>query len=364
MSTVPLCTTSQVSQPFSACATTIKESERGQTTSRIKNVALVAIASMVSFVFYGLGFPALSAGTLAAGGLAALVSWYRNRVVHAYVNVPSIYLRESPTEKSKVASQAIFAEKVELKKTAWNLSWPPASWSYIAASDGYKGWVPSSALVSSDKAYLAKKNAGLQVSNVRGGYLYSQKETVCGPKLIIPYKSRLEVIDSTDDRWVKVGLPDGKQYYIQKGDVAPEQELTCRDDLVAFSKKFLKTHYAFGGKSGSEYDCSGFVQMLYKAMHIDIPRDSKDQANDPQFEEIDPQETELLAGDLVFWGADEDNIRHVGMCLGGPKFIHAAVTRNRPWVRINKLYDHDWSGNHPSLSYRKFMRFKQGLFTE
>lgn len=333
------------------------ESERSSYTesdSKIRDVALLAIASMVSFVFYTAGYIPLSIAVLAGAGLMAISRFFCRQMAHVYVNVPKIDMRDLPTAQSKVASQAIFGEKVKILDTAWALSWPDYSWTHIAASDGYKGWVPSSVLISRGHAYAKKEDSIARVSDVRGGYLYAEKGTEYGPKLIVPYSTTLHVLDSSDARWLTVALPDGREYYIQKGDTEPEKAITSRDELIEFSKKFLGAHYAWGGKS-DEYDCSGFVQMLYDiGLNIKIPRDSKDQINDPQFEDVSLHDLE--PGNLVFFGGAPDKIRHVGMCIGDGQFIHPAVTENQPRVRISNLDDPDWNGTLPLRPYRAFRR--------
>lgn len=328
----------------------------------VKRVALVAIAAMVSFVFYSLGAP-LAASMLAGVAAAKVVSlWQDAHGPYSYMRYPHVTMREAPTQQSLIASQAIYGEKVQVHKSIWTLFPVPSSWSYITASDGYKGWVPTHALVSLDQPYLSANSVAC-VTNVGGGYIYSKKDTMYGHELVVPYKTQLRILDATDERWVKIALLDGKECYIQKGDIAREKPIENEQDLVAFSKKFLHSHYTFGGKSGWEYDCSGLTQMIYAAMGITIPRDSKDQIKDDQFEVVDPKKEALKIGDLVFWGGAADKIRHVGMFIGGNMFIHSAVTDNRPWVRIDNLDHPDWNGKNPLRPYRAFRRYSGHLYS-
>jgi len=66
-------------------------------------------------------------------------------------------------------------------------------------------------------------------------------------------------------------------------------------------------------------DCSGFVRAVYNLCGLSIPRTSRDQyrAGDAVSRQ------DLQDGDLVFFGASADKINHVGIYVGGGKFVHA-----------------------------------------
>ena len=46
-------------------------------------------------------------------------------------------------------------------------------------------------------------------------------------------------------------------------------------DIVNYAKNFLGVPYVFGGTSPSGFDCSGFVQYVYKHFGINIIRTIK-----------------------------------------------------------------------------------------
>lgn len=174
----------------------------------------------------------------------------------------------------------------------------------------------------------------LKVSRL-AAHVYGVKDTEFGPIQTLPYGSKLQSLDETDPRWINIVLPDGKKCYIQKGDVALEQELYNKEDLVAFSQKFLGLPYTWGGRSSFGYDCSGFVQMLYNQIGIDLQRDSKLQVEDGRFQTVSMDDIET--GDLIFFGKSEQKISHVGMCLGNGQFIHSTVSEYQPWIRVSNL---------------------------
>lgn len=68
------------------------------------------------------------------------------------------------------------------------------------------------------------------------------------------------------------------------------------------------------------FDCSGFVQYVYRHFGFNITRTATSQYyNDGEH----VSRSELMPGDLVFFGSGGE-ITHVGIYIGGGRFIHAA----------------------------------------
>ena len=157
-------------------------------------------------------------------------------------------------------------------------------------------------------------------------------------------------------RWLHVALPSGELVYIQRGDVSFQHILLSLEEMCQYSKNFLGLPYTYGGRSSFGYDCSGYVQMLYRLMGIFIPRDSKDQIH---WDGFSPTTVENLhPGDLIFFGPAEDKVGHVGMFLRDEEFIHAGVSTNMPYIRIARLADPDFNGSG-RWGYRAFRTIKK-----
>lgn len=248
-----------------------------------------------------------------------------------YINEPVVDMRENSTNESRVVSQAVFSEKVEMEKEI-------EGWAYITTSDGYSGWVTGDSIVTLAAPY----DASLKISRL-AAHLYEVKDTEYGPIKTLPYGSKLKALDATDLRWIKIASPDGQKGYIQKGDVRVEPHLVCKADLVDFSQRFQGLPYTWGGRCSFGYDCSGFVQMLYGQIGIDMQRDSKQQILDSRFQSIPLNDLE--PGDLIFFGQSNQKIMHVGMSLSKGQFIHSTSRENNPWLRISNLSDFEWSGD-------------------
>jgi gamma-D-glutamyl-L-lysine dipeptidyl-peptidase len=258
-----------------------------------------------------------------------------------YMNQPVEDMREEPARESKVVSQVIFSERIGVEKEA-------GEWSYIVSSDGHVGWVRSDSYVALEKPY----EPSIKVSRMKA-HVYGVQDTEYGPIITLPYGARLQGLEKVDDRWTAVMLPDGQAGYIQNGDIALEKAPERKDDLVAFSQRFLGLPYTWGGRSSFGFDCSGFVQMLYAQIGVDLRRNSLQQILDPRLEKISMDELEL--GDLIFFGKSEQRIMHVGMYIGEKNFIHTSAREGRPWLRISNLSDLEWCGaGAPYYPYRTF----------
>ena len=240
-------------------------------------------------------------------------------------------MREQPYLQSKVVSQSLLSEGVEIKDEA-------KGWSYIITSDDYAGWVESSSLVQLNTPF----HGNLKISRL-AAHLYREPNTEYGPAYTLPYGCWLEAKEDIDPRWIKAAIPFGEVFYIQRGDVAPEPPLLSQTDLVQFSLKFLGLPYTWGGRSSFGFDCSGFIQMLYNKIGISLKRDSRLQIQDDRFQSISIQDLE--PGDLIFFGKSEKAISHVAMSLGNHRFIHATAREFQPWLRISHLSDFEWSGH-------------------
>jgi cell wall-associated NlpC family hydrolase len=93
------------------------------------------------------------------------------------------------------------------------------------------------------------------------------------------------------------------------------------EELANFAQQFIGTSYVYGGTTPSGFDCSGFVYYVCKSCGYSLSRDCQVQANSG----IAVSKSELQPGDLVFFNnPSSGSIGHVGMYIGGGRFVHAA----------------------------------------
>ena len=97
--------------------------------------------------------------------------------------------------------------------------------------------------------------------------------------------------------------------------------------------------YRLGGTDVHGFDCSGLVQYVFALYGIALPRVVHDQYRVGHRIRID----DLEPGDLVFFAADGDEVSHVGIVIGGDRFVHAPNSRGV--VRVDSFASGYW-GEH------------------
>lgn len=121
------------------------------------------------------------------------------------------------------------------------------------------------------------------------------------------------------------------------GQTGTEQTAATKaDQIIATGEKYLGTPYQFGAKSGQTktFDCSSFVQHVFKENGIDLPRTSRQQATVGQTVPF----SEIQKGDLLFFElrSNPGRIGHVGIYAGNNKILH---TWGPGGVRYDDLSD-------------------------
>jgi hypothetical protein len=106
--------------------------------------------------------------------------------------------------------------------------------------------------------------------------------------------------------------------------------------VVEVVRTFVGFPYRLGGDSAKGLDCSALVQRTFRTVGLELPRTAA-----RQFKEgCAVTREELMAGDLLFFhGRRLHGISHVGIYIGGGRFIHAA----RHGVVVASLHAAHWS---------------------
>ena len=248
------------------------------------------------------------------------------------------------TSSSDVVSQALLGDNVRILKKERNAD--GEDWYQVETPDSYKGWIISSALrflKPGDKPYASSGRIFVVTALLANTYR-EPDVTKHKPVKVAPISAILEAVGERDARWLEVNLPCSTKAWIQRGDgdVRDAPMVWPRaspEGMVALSKRFIGLPYFWGGTSPLGFDCSGFVQLVYKMGGVPILRDA-----DIQFEGSGLAEVaagDEAAGDLVFFGSAKNKIGHVGMMIDAEYFIDA-TTHETPTVRIDRLKDPYW----------------------
>lgn len=129
--------------------------------------------------------------------------------------------------------------------------------------------------------------------------------------------------------------PDGASIWLSKKLCIRNDRKKAIAQVLAQAKTYLKGPYLMGGKNRrTGIDCSGLVQMSYRAIGLNLPRDARQQYLGGHL--ILPCAAEaLLPGDALFFMGDNGQVDHVALHVGRGRAIHS--TRHQKALRIQDL---------------------------
>jgi hypothetical protein len=126
-----------------------------------------------------------------------------------------------------------------------------------------------------------------------------------------------------------------------------QKDVIIREQIRENALLYLNAPYQWGGRSPFGLDCSGFTQMVFKLVHIQLLRDATQQST--QGEGISFL-NEAMAGDLAFFDNEEGYITHVGILLDNSAIIHCSGK-----VKVDML-DHEGIYDHTQKKYTHKLR--------
>ncbi|MBF7090114.1 C40 family peptidase [Flavobacterium sp. ALJ2] len=136
-----------------------------------------------------------------------------------------------------------------------------------------------------------------------------------------------------------------KDEKIIRNQIQQIQSIIDRDAIISYSKQYLGTPYIYAGNNPKKgFDCSGFVNYVFKYFDISLPRSSGAYKNIGKAKSPE----DFKVGDiLVFYGyKDRKNIGHLGIICEAngmkSKFIHASSGKIKS-VTISALDSNHYS---------------------
>ncbi len=252
----------------------------------------------------------------------------------AIINVSCCNLRTTGDYDAGMESQALLGMPAKVIEGG--------SWVKIETPDEYPAWVLKSSLVLVNKAQMEAWNQAPQVVVTSiYGFVYEKPSTSSQHVSDVVASNRLKLLGKMG-AFYKVEYPDGRQGYIPVKDA---QKVTDwrkgikqdANSIIATGLKLNGVPYMWGGMSTKGVDCSGFIRTILYMHDIVIPRNASQQAKKGEHLEIAPDFSNLIPGDLVFFGrkATDDkpaHVSHVGMYIGNKKFIHSLG-----WVHVSSF---------------------------
>lgn len=106
-------------------------------------------------------------------------------------------------------------------------------------------------------------------------------------------------------------------------------------DIVSRAAKYKGVPYVFGGTTPKGFDCSGYVQYVFRDCKATLPRLADEQALKGVF----VTQRQLRPGDLVFFTTYLPGASHVGIYAGSGQFWSASSSKG---VILSSLKDEYW----------------------
>jgi cell wall-associated NlpC family hydrolase len=228
----------------------------------------------------------------------------------AVVNVPAAPIRRKAQHQSEMMNQLLFGEAVEIIKKKKKL------WIKVRSlHDDYEGWMTDTLLTET-----TEEDARIHPDFLTSG----QVNTIIfdNNKMTVPAGSVLR-------SWAgDHGLIGNRRFTVEGELQQRNAEPPGASRLLDTTSQWINAPYLWGGRTIFGVDCSGFVQMNYKMMGIDLPRDAWQQAGKGKTVK---KLADAICGDLAFFD-DSEEIVHVGLLLNNEKIIHASGR-----VRIDRI---------------------------
>ena len=227
-------------------------------------------------------------------------------------------LRAQPAHKAEMISQLLFGDTLtvldEINK-----------WYKIRRQwDDYEGWLTEDSFIfiSSRQFKTLEKEPAIIIDNMVMAHTDDPNDGIRR----LPEGSRLPFWNEKDNTCT-VGdmvfrLTD---IHLEKGTAK------ARTVITDYAQNFTGVPYLWGGLSSCGFDCSGFVQTIFRICGYRLPRDASQQG---RIGKDIPFPDKAKPGDLAFFGNEKDKITHVGIILPDKKIIHASGR-----VRIDRI-DH------------------------
>ncbi|MEJ2055101.1 MAG: NlpC/P60 family protein [Calditrichaceae bacterium] len=139
--------------------------------------------------------------------------------------------------------------------------------------------------------------------------------------------------------WRETLMPDGAKAWFEEKHIGTYRSLN-RHELVAYAYSFMGISYTWGGKTPFGFDCSGFIQFVYKMFGRNIRRDAQMQYEDSKHVSNYPHDGN--PGDLMFFSENQKKITHVGFCIEPGKLLHCrGMVKLNSLMKNNPIFDKD-----------------------
>ncbi|MDP4085831.1 MAG: C40 family peptidase [Bacillota bacterium] len=115
---------------------------------------------------------------------------------------------------------------------------------------------------------------------------------------------------------------------------------TAPTKIISTAKHLIGTPYHYGGESPRGFDCSGFVNYVFKQNGISLTRSSSTLWVSGGIRVSEP-----MPGDILFFNTNGSSVSHVGIYIGNNEFVHSASGGVQISCLSEKYYRHTYVGS-------------------
>jgi cell wall-associated NlpC family hydrolase len=116
--------------------------------------------------------------------------------------------------------------------------------------------------------------------------------------------------------------------------VEASTDIIAANELTSIAEKYKGIRYRYGGTTTAGFDCSGYVQFVYKQVGVSLSRSTSGMYSTG----TKIAKSNLQVGDLVFFKTTSAQVGHVGIYVGNNNFIHSSTSRGVMVSSINDPY--------------------------
>lgn len=248
-------------------------------------------------------------------------------------------MRAEPRYAAEMVSQALLGTPVHILEQN-------GGWRHVQTPDGYTGWMNGSVQPMTDVEMLQYRS--LPKIIVTALYSRSFSETDVSSQAVSDLVAGdMLVLKGEKNGFFHAVYPDGREAYVPETDAQTVSNWLQTNDLsgegiMQTAKKMAGVPYLWGGTSTKGLDCSGFTKTVYFLHGLVLKRDASQQVQHGKLVDEAGCFADAEVGDLVFFGekATPENLAervvHVGIYIGGKRFIHAS-----DYVRISSFDPQD-----------------------
>lgn len=273
-----------------------------------------------------------------------------------YIAGDTVNLRREADLNAKVLARMELGESVqELKRNS--------SWSYVRLNDGLEGFIFTNLMdtepvvqqatpVPEVKAEEFAPHEETYYSHFSAVRVRQEPNTSSNIMGELFYGAEVKTLGYTAG-WFLIRTADGKTGYVYgdflKKEAVPQEELrgeAIHDEkttliqanydtnpetttgglkVANLARQYLGCDYVYGGTTPDGFDCSGFVQYLYRAAGVNLGRTTYDQVYDGIPVNFGYGDfSTLVPGDILLF-AEGSDVFHSGIYIGNGQMIHAGT---------------------------------------